>query len=223
MKKTINNVLMINKLIRFEEDKSKYVFITIYQRKKDNPEIKEQMTAIKHYYVDSYKALECALPEIITLCDTFNARAYITYGLRDKSKIISSILSKLAAASELDSISNININKLALLSQDAMRKIKPRRDDSYYLVDCDFTDIDDNQAIDNMLKEAGAEKIFKIYTPNGYHHLATKLDTFKFEKLLASSEIQNKDAVELKGYDAYTLLYSCIDTDKLKVKQSTNG
>lgn len=222
MKKTINNIQFISKILKFDESKSKYAFITIYQRKKDNPEIHEQMNAIKHYYVDSYKAIEKVFPEIETLCNAFNARAYITYGLRPKHKIIPAILSSLSNMAELDIIDSVNINNLALLSQNAMRKIKPCRDDSYYMVDCDFIDIDDNNAIDKMLRDAGAENIFVVYTPNGYHHLATKLDTLKFERLLMSSKIQNKDAVEVKGYDAYTLLYCCIDTDKLEQKKQ-NG
>lgn len=214
MIKQIDNIFTIQNLLNFPKDKSLYAFITIYQRKKDNPEIKEQMNAIKHYYIDSFKSLQKHYDEIKTLCNTFNARAYISYGLRNRSTIMQTLFANMS--NMMQNFNDVNIENIAYISSNSVRQNRPSRKNSYYLVDCDFTDIDENHKVDEMLRECGATTIVINYTPNGYHHLAKGVDTRKFVKLIETCNLEHASDIELKGYDAYTLLYCSLNTDKIK-------
>lgn len=214
MIKQIDNIGTIVKLLQFPTDKSLYAFITIYQRKKDNPEITEQMNAIKHYYIDSFKSLEKHYDEIKTLCNTFNARAYITYGLRNRSTFLTTLFANMSGI--MKNYNDVNIENIANLSSNSVRQNRPARKNSYFLVDCDFIDDEENRKVDEMLRACGAKTIIINYTPNGYHHLVKGVNTMEFLKMLDNCDLKHKNDIELKGYDAYTLLYCSLDTDKLK-------
>ncbi len=71
----VDNFKLIKDFIEFKE--GEFYFIQIMQRRKENPELSGYNRLIKSYYVDNIAYLEAREEEIKTLCDTFNARAYI--------------------------------------------------------------------------------------------------------------------------------------------------
>lgn len=89
----INNIKKIKNLLEFDKSKVRdtFYFIQIMQRKKDNIQIKKERNnntrTIKNYYVDNMEYFEEKLSEIITLCEAFNARAYISLSKKSYKQI----------------------------------------------------------------------------------------------------------------------------------------
>ena len=53
MKKVIDNFELINTLLEFEQEDDEYYVIFILKRRKDNPEMKDNLKIIKEYYISS--------------------------------------------------------------------------------------------------------------------------------------------------------------------------
>lgn len=72
----INNFNNIASYLKFESDL--FYFIQIIKRRKDQTEpMNSDTRVLKLYYVDSMNSFNLYKKEIIDLCNTFNARAYI--------------------------------------------------------------------------------------------------------------------------------------------------
>lgn len=85
----VNNLSLIEPLLEFPDEDSFY-FLQILQRKKDRKEIDGKVVGsnnssrlIRGYNITSLEYLQNRIPEIIRLCDLFNARAVI--GLNRRS------------------------------------------------------------------------------------------------------------------------------------------
>lgn len=76
----VNNFDQILNLLDFSDD-DKFYYIELIARKKDNPN-KKNSRSIKTYYIWSKQRFLEYKPEIIKLCDTLNARAYIRLNRR---------------------------------------------------------------------------------------------------------------------------------------------
>lgn len=82
----INNLEKILPLLNFET-KDDFYYLQILQRKKENPELGSNSRVIKNYYISSKDYLESRYPEIIKLCEVFNARASIRLNKRSYKKV----------------------------------------------------------------------------------------------------------------------------------------
>lgn len=72
----INNFDLIKDNLIFNDDL--FYFIQIIKRRKDqNAPMKKDSRVIKLYFIDSLETFDLCKEEIIMLCNTFNARAYI--------------------------------------------------------------------------------------------------------------------------------------------------
>lgn len=189
----VDNINEIKNLLNFPTDRSLYAFVTIYQRKKDNRNITEQMHAIKHYYIDSITSLEKHYDEIKTLCDTFNARAYISYGLRNRSTFMQKLFENMS--NMMRNFDDVNIENIAYLSSNACRQNRPARKNSYFLVDCDFKDPVETEIVYDMLRKCHAHEIYIIKTPHGFHYLTKGMNTKKFEEMIDNSELSHKSDI----------------------------
>lgn len=89
----INNIEKVKNLLEFDksEVRDTFYFVQIMKRRKDSIEHKKERSnsirTIKHYYVDSMEYFEEKFSEIITLCETFNARAYISLSKKSYKQI----------------------------------------------------------------------------------------------------------------------------------------
>ena len=74
----INNLSLILPLLEFNQENDFYM-LYIFQRKKDqaNPNKYASVKVIKSYCLNSLDYLQEKMPEIIQLCELFQARAYI--------------------------------------------------------------------------------------------------------------------------------------------------
>lgn len=203
----IDNFENIKPILNFNGEL--YVYVTLYNRKKDNPCMHDQMHAVKHYYIDSYKYLDKIKEEIITLCETFNARAYISYSMRRKDKFISAMLIEMSHIANNNFINTFNFSKLAQTSGNVFRKIKPLRKNSYHMIHCDgeYAITRVPQLID-IIKNAGAQEIYTIPSVTGVHILYKGADTSKINNVFDKMDETFHEHFERKGTDAYTLLYS---------------
>lgn len=66
---------LLKPLIKFNKDE--FVFVQIFQRRKDNPNLELSVKRLKSYSFYSWEELEEQLPRIQEICDLNNARAYI--------------------------------------------------------------------------------------------------------------------------------------------------
>jgi len=82
----INNLQIILPLLSFES-KDDFYYLQILQRKKENPELGSNSRVIKNYYISSVEYLTERYPEIIKLCEVFNARASIRLNKRSYKKV----------------------------------------------------------------------------------------------------------------------------------------
>lgn len=96
---TIDNFDQIISMLKFD-DKDKFYYLQILQRKKDNKGKKlgpnNNSRSIKTYYIDSLESLEERRDEIIALCELFNARASIRLNRRSYMKVAFRTLVKIA-------------------------------------------------------------------------------------------------------------------------------
>jgi len=85
----IDNFDNIRSILTFPEsqDDRYFYFLQIMQRRKDNPELSGNNRIIKSYYVHSLDYFDKIKSEVITLCETFNARAGIRLNLRDARQV----------------------------------------------------------------------------------------------------------------------------------------
>ena len=97
----INNLELIKPLLKFESDDDFY-YLQILQRKKDPNPIglglgtSNNARTIKNYFISNVEYLERKMPEIIALCNLFNARASIRLNKRSYKKVGYRALQKIA-------------------------------------------------------------------------------------------------------------------------------
>lgn len=66
---------LLKPLINFNQDE--FIFVQIFQRRKDNPELDLSVKRLKSYSFYSWEELESQIDRIKEICDMNNARAYI--------------------------------------------------------------------------------------------------------------------------------------------------
>jgi hypothetical protein len=81
-----DNFNLVTNLLDFEDEKSFY-FIQILKRRKENPDMKQNVRVINNYYIYSKEDLEKMKPRIVEDCEKHNARAYINLNRLDTEKI----------------------------------------------------------------------------------------------------------------------------------------
>ena len=65
----------LKELVEFKQDE--FIFVQIFQRRKDNPDLELSVKRLKSYSFYSWEELEKQIPRIEEICDLNNARAYI--------------------------------------------------------------------------------------------------------------------------------------------------
>lgn len=68
-------------------EKGDFYFIQILKRRKENPDLKKDVSVIKNFFFYSITDFDTYKDEIISLCHENNARAYIRINKRNETKI----------------------------------------------------------------------------------------------------------------------------------------
>lgn len=92
----IDNFEQIINLLDFSENNDDFYFVQIIRRKKENEQVKTKDNVVKSYYITNTEYLLRKKEEMISLCECFNARAYINLNKRSFKAIALELNKKLA-------------------------------------------------------------------------------------------------------------------------------
>lgn len=102
-----NNYQILKDFLDFS-DPGKFYLALVVKRKKDNPEMDRSEQIIKNYMIPSMDKLDRIMPEMETLCRTFNARVYLYINRRSFKNTQKAMLKTLCDQICADSVSNLN-------------------------------------------------------------------------------------------------------------------
>jgi hypothetical protein len=187
----MDNRELILPLLKFDNGDMFY-FIQIYQRRRDNPGMSQDMRVLGNYAVHSIEQFDKFWPEIKKICDDNNARAYIRLNRRSDKKVALQMLARMATmiASEQYNVKNLYWSIAGEFHSEK---------DKTWLLDIDYIDYENEtgrrhlDAIENQVlllqREAGKEPLIrKIPSKNGYHIIARPFNIDKIKNLLANIE-----------------------------------
>lgn len=173
----IDNFEQIRKILKFEDDY--FYFIQIIQRKKEHPELGSNNRIIRSYMVSSKEKFDKNIPEIIQMCEAFNARAYIHLNRRKFSKIALECLrhnAELIANEQYEGI------KSSLETIIGRNNCEPKGEKTWIL-DCDDMNTPSPimmAMIEHKLLPEGPKCLHIIPTKNGCHLITKPFDTQAF-------------------------------------------
>lgn len=158
----VDNFEQIKKLITFNEKDDLFFLLQIFRRKKDHKEEKSKKL-IKSYFIKSREHLDKIKDEVISLCNLFEARAYINISEKSFKRLQNYLLYKLAEYNENDIVST-NPTSLVVSAASKIKSKKPKW----------IVDIDDLSMLQEVRNEIPEENIItEIPTKNGIHVITT--------------------------------------------------
>jgi hypothetical protein len=183
----INNVDKLKSMMSFTE-KDDFYFLQVFKRRKDNPDLGRDQIVLGSYYIDSLEDFDKKIPQIITLCDTENARAYLRVNKRNYGKLSFHFLKRIV---ELMASNNYKAMRTAFDSIAGEFHSDP---DKKWIVDVDWDNLNTASLKDSLLveskiqyllgklqKEANREPLLeKIYTKNGMHFITRPFNLMTF-------------------------------------------
>ena len=177
--------------------------IMLIRRGKDHPNLPSANYTFKSYYIDSIEKLEISKQEIITCCNVFNLRAYVSVNIKSKEAF-----SKYCSYSYALNVLNNEYKKPWRVLDHVFGKLKASNE-SRWIVDVD--DCEPNsiylKAIENIINEcdSGFEKncILEVKTKSGMHIITHPFNLQQFNDLC---NINNCGVPDVKK-DHITLLY----------------
>ena len=178
--------------LHFSEDDDFY-FIKIIQRKKEHPHLGKNSHIIKDYYIKSIEQFDKCYPEIIQLCESFNARAQFWINKRSSYRIAIETAQLL-----LEQIKSNTHN----YSHRAYAKTTGQSSKSrYWIIDIDEKDnIKYNIELPFILKllqPIGEKIITKIPTKAGYHYISYPFNLKEFSELYPEIDIHKDNFTNL--------------------------
>jgi len=169
--------------LEHELEESYFYFIQIIQRKKENPGLGSSNRIIRSYNIDSLKKFDKNKDEIIKLCETFNARAYIHLNRRKWSSICLECLrhnAELIANSQYQGIKS-SFETIIGRTNGESNATKT------WIVDIDMNDLEVVSKIGriiNNIEPIEDKLIATIPTKNGYHLITKPFDRTEFTKYM---------------------------------------
>jgi hypothetical protein len=201
----INNLEKLKKILVFEPNW--FYEILIMKRRKDfgNEDMNKSVKIIKSYNITSIDSLEYKMDEIIKLCESFNARAYINPQPYSFDKLGFKIMEV-----SLKMIQDGNNDYNGIVSK-AIGTMTPET--KRWVVDIDnitanISDINRIKTVINDCSPNGDNILLTVDTPNGIH-LITR--PFNLQTFITYQDVYYK--VEVKK-DNPTILYCNIQNSK---------
>lgn len=190
----IDNIELIKPLLLFQS-KDDFYYLQILQRKKENNETGSNSRIIKNYYIGSIEYLENKYEEIKSLCNLFNARAYIRLNKRSYEKVAFKALVKIT-----DSIYNKDYISCTRSYDKAIGANHNQSNNKMWIIDIDTNDQELLKQI--VLKLYTLQPVgnkFKSVIPskNGFHIITNPFNLQEFSKFQYSVEIHKDNPTNL--------------------------
>lgn len=211
-KKIINNFDKLHEILKFEPNT--YYKFQIIKRNKDGEDVKKSSKSIKSYLVDNLGKIETLQPEMIKLCQIFNARLYMSL---DRGNIIKALFNikqyidtqlQDCLFSKEKQLSASVINRAIESSMDQQTS----KNYKLWLVDMDTKDGQILYKIKDTLPVSFY--LATLETKNGYHLIyERKFDMGAYFQKDFNWEINGKRLVEYKT-NANTLVYMEYDYEE---------
>ncbi len=196
----IDNFEQILELLTFENEKEFY-FLQIIQRKKDFEEGQERLgrnnnsRLIKPYYIYSKEQLLRYKPEIIKLCEIFNARAGINLNKRNQEDVALKCLEMLAITLRKDN----DFKGVSKIYSSACGK--EGSGDSFWIIDVDTKEQSEIELITSSLKGIQPLEVNKLIaiipSKSGFHIITKRFDRQKFKEIFPTTEIHVNNPTNL--------------------------
>jgi hypothetical protein len=178
----IDNFEQMRSMLKFEDDY--FYFIQIIQRKKEHPEIGANNRIIRSYMISNEEKFDKNGPEIVQMCEMFNARAYIHLNRRKWSKIA---LECLRHNAELIANGQHEDIKSSLETIVGRNNGEPRESKTW-IIDIDMNDynvLNKIGTILNNIKPIEDDKwIETVPTKNGFHMITKPFNRAEFNKYM---------------------------------------
>lgn len=203
---SVNNLYRLRDFLTFE-DEDDFYYLQIIRRRKDNPELKKTEKVVKNYYIENLEYLDRKWNEIKTLCDTFNARAYLRLNKRNYKDLTyeaNHLLAKYMKSNDYRATMSV-WDKVCGRNHSAETKL--------WIIDIDELRTDDQKrdmgklcfVINQLRPEDSLSKVKAIIpSSSGYHIITTPFDRKQFYELFEKYDL-NLD-IDIKG-DNPTNLY----------------
>lgn len=169
--------------LEHELEESYFYFIQIIQRKKENPDLGSSNRIIRSYNIDSLKKFDKNKDEIIKLCETFNARAYIHLNRRKWSSICLECLRHNAELIANSQYSGIKSSFETIIGRTNGESNATKT----WIVDVDMNDLEVVNKIGriiNNIEPIEDKLIATIPTKNGYHLITKPFYRTEFTKYM---------------------------------------
>lgn len=189
----INNILAIKPLLHFQSEDDFY-HLQILKRKKEHPELGSNSYVVKTYYIRSVEYLEKKFPEIVSLCEFHDARAYINFNVRSFERTAFQTLKKVT-----DQIMNKDYKSVRKAYESVCGEFGTGRDKRWIIDIDDHYDILGHEFFIEMyefletLEPFGNKKIAEIPTKNGMHIITSPFNVEKFSKRYTGLELHKNN------------------------------
>lgn len=188
----IDNLNVIKPILNFQEQGDFYMLL-ILKRKKDQPEDEkvqlQSVRTIKTYCVDSIEYLEKRYDEIKTLCEVFNARAYIHVQKQNHRDVAMNMITEIVTRIQSGKPNQKNV------FDSVVGKIKTI--EKRWIVDVDTKDDVELKNImsyiDNECRPEGSKIETIVPTKNGVHLITSRFDVMKFGEKYPHLEVKKKN------------------------------
>ncbi len=178
-----NNFEQIKSLLRFDEPDHFY-FLQILKRRKDNPDMKRDVSVIDNFFIYQIEDLNKLQDKIINLCESNNARACIRLNVRDAEKIALQTLKITTDCILNKDYKGVKSAYLSACGQYASDKNKK------WIVDIDTKeDSVVTEVIEHLLTIPNMLIYAKISTKNGFHILVSPFNPKLFSDKYPSIDL----------------------------------
>jgi hypothetical protein len=189
----VNNFQLIEEYMNSHPCKEgEFHFLQIIQRNKENPDLGSNNHVVREYMVENSEYLEKHKNEIITLCELFNARAYIHISKKTYKDVGFQVLNTLA-----EYLSQENYHGVKHLYSTSVGRCKSSG--KTFLVDIDTKDFifkdccicDINQKCQPL--EIEQKILLEVPTLHGYHLITKPFDLRSFSELHPAVDIHKNN------------------------------
>lgn len=169
-----------------EEDDLVYLYeVQILRRGKDHPELPAANWCVKSIYIKGKEDLIKHQEEIIKLCETFQARAYISMNKKSNRKCLENAIKCYA-----ERLYDGDFKKPEAIWSHAVGTTKP--ENKWWLIDVDSKDVDLLQKVTEYIPQQAPNKpiIGIIPTISGFHVLCYPFNCSQFDTQFKDAEIK---------------------------------